>query len=55
MAKPHECPTCHGRHPAKKDCETCEGQGVVWEPEQTQESSKAHANGDLDLTYRRSE
>ena len=38
MTKPHECPTCHGRKPAKLSCETCDGKGVVWEPGVTIES-----------------
>lgn len=52
MTKPHTCPSCKGKSPAKDECEVCERTGVVWEPEGAQEGNAA-ANGSLDLTYRR--
>jgi hypothetical protein len=51
--KPHKCPECKAKSPAKASCEVCNGEGVVWEPEVTEAvSSQAVNGGPLDLTHR---
>jgi hypothetical protein len=52
--KPHTCPTCGGRKPAKERCDTCERTGVVWSPEaDPTEGNIVERDEALDLTYRR--
>jgi DnaJ-class molecular chaperone len=57
VSQPHTCPKCEGRKclgTAGDECPTCEGTGVVWEPEQPSEVRLGPvAEGDpYDLTYR---
>lgn len=57
MSKPHTCPKCEGRKclgTAGDECPTCNGTGVVWEPEGPDEAA-GHVGVPedvLDLTYR---
>lgn len=53
MSKPHECPVCKAKEPAKSACEACDGKGIVWEPEVVEAVSKTPVpvnGGSLDLT-----
>ena len=51
--KPHTCPTCKGRQPAKADCDTCNRTGVVWEPGEPAEAAVTEdGENHLDLSSR---
>jgi DnaJ-class molecular chaperone len=55
LTTPHTCPKCEGRKVlgiAGDDCPTCEGTGVVWEPEIAAEATDSERDEALDLTYR---
>ena len=59
MGQPHKCPVCDGegkkanmRTHQIEDCPSCQGSGVVWEPEGQQEGARRPMADDdvLDLT-----
>jgi DnaJ-class molecular chaperone len=58
VSTPHTCPKCKGTKSSEneqgqvRECLTCDGSGVVWEPDGPREAAAPKGQDPLDLTYR---